>query len=119
MLEAIFTSSWNFNPWIILALSITVFIYIRGWRHLHQHLPRRFSEWRLASFLTGILLLFVAMASPLNAFSGMLLTFHMIQHVLLMMIIPPLILIGSPFLPILRGLPRRFLKDGLSPFLSW
>ena len=118
MLEAIF-SSWNFNPWIVGAIAVTALIYFRGWRRLHKHIPRRFSEWRLISFLMGLFSLLVAMTSPLNTFSGMLLTFHMIQHVLLMMIIPPLVLMGSPFLPILRGLPRRFLKESLGPFLSW
>jgi cytochrome c oxidase assembly factor CtaG/polyferredoxin len=51
--------------------------------------------------------------------SGMLLTVHMIQHLCLMMLVPPLLLLGSPVLPILRGLPRGFVQEGLSPFLSW
>jgi cytochrome c oxidase assembly factor CtaG len=112
-------SSWTWNPWMIVIFSFLAWIYFRGWIHLHQYLPRHFSKWRLVSFLTGQLLLFTAIASPLDAFSGMLLTVHMIQHLLLMMVVPPLLLMGSPFLPILRGMPKRFLKDGLGPFLSW
>lgn len=118
LVEALY-SSWNWSFWTVLALGLSAWTYYRGWRLLHQHVPRHFSYWRLASFLTGLLLLLIAIASPLDAFSGMLLTVHMIQHLLLMMIVPPLILLGSPFLPILRGLPRRFLKEGLGPFLSW
>lgn len=100
-------------------LALTAWIYFRGWKHLHSHLPGHFSAWRLASFFAGLCILFIAVASPLDTFSGLLLTVHMIQHLLLMMVIPPLILLGSPFLPLLRGLPGRFLKDGLGPFLSW
>lgn len=104
---------------MLFILALTAWIYFRGWRHLHRYLPGHFGGWRLVSFLTGLCFLFIAVASPLDAFSGMLLTVHMIQHLLLMMVIPPLILLGSPFLPILRGLPQRFLKEGLGPFLSW
>ena len=43
----------------------------------------------------------------------------MAQHLLLMMIAPPLLLSGHPLLPFLRGLPRSFVKNGLGPFLAW
>jgi len=36
-----------------------------------------------------------------------------------MMVAPPLLLLGHPTLPLLRGLPKSFVKDGLGPFLSW
>ena len=35
------------------------------------------------------------------------------------MVAPPLILLGQPILPMLRGLPNRILKEGLGPFLAW
>jgi cytochrome c oxidase assembly factor CtaG/ferredoxin len=56
--------------------------------------------------------------SPLDAFAGWLLTVHMIQHLLLMMVAAPLLLSGAPYLPLLFGLPREFLRDGLQPFLA-
>ena len=69
--------------------------------------------------MRGLALLFVALASPLDAFSSLLLSAHMVQHLLLMMVVPPLLLLGQPMLPILRGLPRSFTKEGLGPFLRW
>jgi polyferredoxin len=42
----------------------------------------------------------------------------MIQHLLLLMVAPPLILYGAPYLPILRGLPPPVLKHGAGPFLA-
>ena len=43
----------------------------------------------------------------------------MVQHLLLMAVAPPLILLGAPFLPMLRGLPRVLAHDGIGPFLTW
>jgi caa3-type cytochrome oxidase assembly factor Caa3/CtaG len=49
----------------------------------------------------------------------LLLQVHMIQHLLLMMVAPPLILAGAPYLPILSGLPRVFAREVVGPFLIW
>src|SRR5262245_62486146 len=69
--------------------------------------------------LAGLAALFIAIASPLHAYADLLLTAHMLQHMLLMLIVPPLLLAGAPYLPLLRGLPRRVVKHGLGPFLAW
>lgn len=74
---------------------------------------------RLASFLAGLVLIFLASESPLDAFDNLFLSAHMTQHLLLMMVIPPLILLGEPMLPLLRGLPKSWVKEGLGPFLTW
>ena len=105
--------SWTFDPWIITPLLLVASIYLRGWRDLHRRLPRRFAVWRLIAFQAGLLTLFLALASPLHPFAELLLQFHMIQHLLLMMVIPPLLLLGAPVLPLLRGLPRPVLQHGL------
>jgi cytochrome c oxidase assembly factor CtaG len=106
--------SWTFDPWIITPLLLTGGIYLCGWRELHRRLPRRFAVWRLIAFQAGLLTLFLALASPLHPLAERLLQFHMIQHMLLMMVIPPLLLLGAPLLPLLRGLPRPVLQYGLS-----
>jgi len=118
MAEAIF-ASWRFDPRLIGLLLVAVWLYLRGWRRLHRQSPHRYTPERAASFLGGLAALFLALASPLDAFGNLLLEAHMVQHLILIMIAPPLILIGQPVLAILRGLPRRVLKDGLGPFLSW
>ena len=64
-------------------------------------------------------MLFLANDSPLDAFDSLFLAAHMTQHLLLMMIAPPLLLLSNPLLPMLRGLPKPFVKEGLGPFLSW
>lgn len=118
MAEAILTS-WRFDPRLIGLLAVAAWLYFRGWRQLHRQSPRRYTLERLAAYLGGLTALFIALASPLDAFGNLLLEAHMVQHLILIMIAPPLILIGQPVLPLLRGLPPRVLKDGLGPFLSW
>ncbi len=117
MAEAILTS-WRFDLRLICLLAVAAWLYVRGWRQLHRQSPRRYTPERLAAYLSGLTTLFVALASPLDAFGNLLLQAHMVQHLLLIVVAPPLILLGQPILPILRGLPRRVLKDGLGPFLS-
>ena len=75
--------------------------------------------WRLAAFLAGIVSLWVAIGSPIEAFDDVSLTVHMVQHLLLMAIAPPLILLGAPTLPLLHGLPGRVARGVVAPFLRW
>jgi cytochrome c oxidase assembly factor CtaG len=48
-----------------------------------------------------------------------LLQAHMVQHLVLMMVAPPLLVYGAPTLPLLRGLPHMVRKRGLRPLLAW
>lgn len=111
-------ASWEFNPWILVPIALIGAIYARGWWQLHRRAPDRFGFSQLIAFSAGLIVIVCALLSPLDAFAGWLLTVHMIQHLLLMMVAPPLILWGAPYLPLLSGLPRGFSIDGLGPFLS-
>src|SRR5262245_51901034 len=115
--ETIFRS-WRPDYEAPAVLLLTGALYLRGWRRLRCRRPREFGVARLASFLSGIAAILLAIASPLDAFANLLLTAHMVQHLMLLMVAPPLILYGAPYLPILRGLPARVLKYGLGPFLA-
>ncbi len=117
MAEAILTS-WRFDLPFIGFLLLAAYLYIRGWLRLHAQSPQRYTPERLAAYLAGLLTLFLALASPLDAFGNLLLMAHMVQHLMLIVVAPPLILLGQPVLPLLRGLPVVVFKDGLGPFLS-
>lgn len=93
-------------------------VYAGGFARLHRALPDRFPRWRRTAFAGGLLTLWIALASPLDAWAGVSLQAHMLQHLLLMMGAPPLLLLGAPFAPILRGLPRAMRHDVLGPYLA-
>ncbi len=103
-------TDWDI-PWIVTStIAITAVVYSRGWLLIHRTRPGQFTAWRLASFLGGIAALFFAVASPLDTLSESLLFMHMAQHFVLMSIGPPLIVLGAPAIPMLRGLPRWLIR---------
>jgi cytochrome c oxidase assembly factor CtaG len=87
----------------LVLLSIGV-VYLYGWL---RHLPvRSIPIWRACSFFLGLSATWVAVASPVASLDSHMLTAHMIQHLLLMTIAPPLIWLGEPLLTLRSG-PRQ------------
>ncbi len=117
-LTAVF-SSWPLDGRVIFLLLLSAAIYWRGWLRGRQLLRDQSDPMRFTAFMASLLVLFLATESPLDAFDSLFLSAHMTQHLLLMMIAPPLLLLSHPLLPMLRGLPKGFVKEGLGPFLSW
>ena len=115
--DAVF-SSWELNLWVLIPAAVMALLYARGWRKLRRRAPHRVGLTQFVAFYAGLITILVALMSPLDAFAGWLQTVHMIQHLLLMMVAPPLILYGAPYMPLLFGLPIGFLKEGLGPFLT-
>src|SRR3981189_3399712 len=111
----------NWSPAVPLALTplLAAIVYLRGWLYLRSRSVNIIPAWRAASFLIGAFLIWVALGSPLAALDEELLTVHMIQHLLLMTLAPPLVLLGAPIMPFLLGLPRRFMHSVLSPLFRW
>ncbi len=111
--------SWSVPPAATFLLVLTALVYLRGWFLLTRAGLPFLPQWRAISFLLGLLLLWIALASPLDTFSGFVLTAHMLQHMILMMVAPPLILLGAPLIPLVRGLPIFAAREFAGPFLNW
>jgi putative membrane protein len=90
---------WRFNPSIVLGLIALIGAYAAGVVDL-----RRRDSWgkeitgrHVAFFAIGVLTLFLSIASPLDYIGEKyLFSVHMIQHILLAMVAPPLVLLGVP-----------------------
>src|SRR4051812_34011945 len=108
---------WHLHLPVDALILLSVAVYSTGWWKIHQRRPDYFNFRHLLCFVVGEILLFVAIASPLHELAEISLMAHMIQHVLLMMVAPPLILLGTPHLPFLFGLPRAVLGRVLKPIL--
>jgi putative membrane protein len=109
-----FLLSWDWRAEVIIILALAGGIYTRGWWRIRR--PRKgrsqragqhslASGWRLAAYLGGLGALGIALMSPIDVLGGQLFFMHMIQHLLLVMIVPPLLLIANPLPFFLWGLP--------------
>ncbi|MGH9206209.1 MAG: cytochrome c oxidase assembly protein, partial [Acidimicrobiales bacterium] len=80
--------------------------YVRGWLILRWKGYPSAACWpRLIASLFGWGIVAVALLSPLDALAQLRLSMHMIQHELLMVVAPPLLLLGRPLAVALWGLP--------------
>jgi len=91
----------------LLLTMFTAFVYLRGWLDLRATSSKTIKAWRAGSFLLGLFLIWVAVASPLANLDYEFLTVHMIQHLLLMTFAAPLILLGEPMMLLWSGLRSR------------
>jgi len=107
--------SWSCSVGLTLAVVLAGGLYLRGWLRLHSASVNAIPSWRAGSFFLGLFLIWLAVGSPLAAFDEELLTVHMVQHLLLMTVAPPLILVSAPVMPLLHALPRKFLQSILGP----
>ena len=101
---------WPFPLAITSTLAVTAWVYLRGWLALRSAFPKLIAVWRLAAFMSGLVLVGIVVGSPLATLDHQLLTIHMVKHLLLMTIAAPLILAGAPVFPLVCGLPKLFIK---------
>jgi putative membrane protein len=109
----------EWSPPIVLTgtLIVSGVVYARGWVAIRKTRHVQFPLWRLGAFLLGLAIIWLAIASPLDGFADALLSAHMVEHLLLMSFAPPLLLLGYPMVPLLRGLPRGVTVYLLGPLI--
>ncbi len=114
-------TGWNAQPSVILGLLALSGAYLYGVGPL-----RRRNDWapapsrvRVAAFFGGIAVAAVALLSPLDTVGDTyLFSAHMVQHMLLTMVVPPLLLLGTPGW-LLRPLLRRPAVARVARGLTW
>jgi putative membrane protein len=129
--------AWNLDPLVVLSLGLVAWFYRCGLMRLWARVGRdqKVHRWQAACFAAGLSVAFVALLSPLDVLSGQLSSAHMVQHMLLITVAAPLLVLGSPTLVLAWGLlpgderlgrsALRFLfrlpQDGLlwQPLLVW
>ena len=79
-----------------VAVALLAWGYARGWARLRWSSTNPIPVWRALVFYAGLASAWAAVASPIGRGDEQFLTFHMIQHLLLMTIAPPLIFLGEP-----------------------
>ena len=105
-------SAWHWDPWIYIPLLISAGLYIVGVRTLWGTAGRGHGVRKLevAAFLTGMWVLAISLLSPIHAAGGALFSLHMVQHVLLLVVAAPLLVLGRPLVVYLWALPPPLRK---------
>jgi putative membrane protein len=114
-------SSWDWRPEVIIPLVALAALYLTGWWRLRSRTtstrnttPRSWrrlaAPWRPVSYLAGLVVIGIALISPIDVLVQQLFSVHMIQHLLLIMIAPPLLLLANPMPFLLWGLPSSVRK---------
>ncbi|HEU4616564.1 MAG TPA: cytochrome c oxidase assembly protein [Gammaproteobacteria bacterium] len=105
-----FWSAWSARPGVALPLLAAIGIYYAGLDRLWRHagVGRGISRRRAASFTAGLAVLAIALMSPLDALTASLFWVHMVQHMLLILAAPPLLVLGAPEVALLWALPRAW-----------
>lgn len=116
-----FWTAWNLDLWITGAIVLATSVYLTGVRHLWARAGRGrgLRPWRVGAYLAGMGSLALALLSPIDALGETLFSVHMIQHMLLMVVAAPLIVLGHPMLAYLwavsptqrRSLVRRWKRS--------
>jgi putative membrane protein len=109
--------SWSPPIGVNVTILVSFYFYVVGWWRLRQTNATALPAWRLETFTAGMFALWLAIGSPLEALDDSSLVAHMVQHLLLMIAAPPLLLLGSPAIPLLHGLPQWFVRTPLGGFL--
>jgi putative membrane protein len=99
--------AWSLPLGITCGLVLVALVYLRGWLRLRSVFPNVILGWQVAAFMSGLSFLWIGVSSPLSALDHDLLTIHMINHLVLMVVGPPLMLAGVPGLLLLLGLPAK------------
>jgi putative membrane protein len=93
-------TAWSFAPTVVVGLLLTSWLYARGVRALWHAagVGRGIPRWRVACFGAGIATLAIALLSPIDGVAAALFSVHMIQHMLLVVVAAPLLVLGDPAL---------------------
>jgi putative membrane protein len=96
--------TWSARPEVAAPLILVAGLYAFGWWRLSSR-GAAVSPWRVTAAGAGLLALAVALLSPLDALAHALFSAHMLQHLLLVSVAAPLLLLADPFSALLWGLP--------------
>jgi cytochrome c oxidase assembly factor CtaG len=120
-------TQWQFAPAVSAAVVLAACLY--GWgvlRVARRHPARPWPAWRSWMFGAGLAVIVVATQSGVGVYDDVLFWDHMIQHLLLIMVAPPLLIAGQPITLLLHASrnplhswAKRVLRSGPAALLTW
>ena len=120
-------TQWQFAPIVSASVAISAGLY--GWgvvRVARRHPARPWPAWRTAMFAAGLAVVVIATQSGIGVYDDLLFWDHMIQHLMLIMVAPPLLIAAQPITLLLHASrnplhswTKRVLRSRPVAFLTW
>jgi len=120
-------TQWQFAPIVTGSVAVLAVLYLWGARRVaRRHPARPWAAWRTGMFLGGLAVVVLATQSGIGAYDDVLFWDHMIQHLMLIMIAPPMLIVGQPITLLmhasrnpLHSWTKRAVRSGVASFLTW
>jgi putative copper resistance protein D len=118
---------WQFAPVVTGVVVAAAGLYLWGVvRVARRHAARPWPAWRTGLFLAGLAVVVLATQSGIGSYDDVLFWDHMVQHLMLLMIAPPLLIFGQPITLLLHASrnplhsqAKRLLRSRVASFLTW
>ena len=99
--------SWTVEPGVLILIALLAAVYVPRWRRVRRSDgPAAAPAWRLVAFLAALAGIVAALISPIDSLADQAFSMHMVQHILLLDLVP-ILLIVSLTRVILRPATRR------------
>jgi cytochrome c oxidase assembly factor CtaG len=100
--------AWSLEPTVSLPLLLVAAVYATGTLRLWRRagIGHGVGTRQVISFGAGLIVIGLALLSPLDAVADELVSAHMVQHLLLIVVAPPLLVLGAPYAVLLWAIPR-------------
>lgn len=96
-------TTWSIDPIPWIGSFVAGGAYLVGARRVNRVNPRvPVPRWRMLSWLAGLAVILVALSSAIDVYAGFFLSVHMVQHLMLAMVAPPLLALAAPITLVLR-----------------
>ena len=118
---------WQFAPVVTGVVVVMAGLYLWGvLRVARRHPARPWPAWRTGMFLGGLAVVVLATESGIGSYDDVLFWDHMVQHLMLIMIAPPLLIVGQPITLLLHASRnpwhtwvKRVVRSRVASFLTW
>jgi cytochrome c oxidase assembly factor CtaG len=120
-------TQWQFAPVVTAFTVVSAVLY--GWgvvRVARRHPARPWPLWRTGMFAGGLAVIVIATQSGVGAYDDVLFWDHMVQHLMLLMVAPPLLIVGQPMTLLMHASrnpvhrwTKRVLRSRVASFLTW
>jgi len=118
---------WEFAPVVTVAVVVAAAAYLWGvWRVARRHPARPWPWWRTALFLGGLAVVVLATEAGIGVYDNVLFWDHMVQHLMLLMVAPPMLVAAQPVTLLLHASrnpvhtwAKRAVRSRIAAFLTW